>query len=258
MSTTDDSPSPPSFDRPLVEVTVSAPAAEVWRALREPAKIRDWFGWETDSLGEEIDYIFLEHAQADDAARVLRFGLGDRFEVIDHGSTCVVRVVRPAPTADTDWDDVFEDMTQGWIAFAQQLAFAFDRHRGAQRRTLYLAGSPHREGGALAAAALGLVQRSLRPGDAYAPVVVGDETLTGTLWHRGNHQLGVTVQGWGDGLLVILDRPANDRWPHGGSQAILTTYGLDDAAFEALRTRWTAWWDAQLGPSLDRGGPSCG
>lgn len=249
MSTSDDRPTA-TFDRPLVEVTVSAPATEVWRALRDPAAIREWFGWDTESLADEIDYIFIQHAEPDDDARVLRFGLGDRFEVIDHGASCVVRVVRAAPTVDTDWDDVFDDMVQGWIAFAQQLAFAYSRHGGAQRRTLYFAGSPREPRGPLASAALGLTPSSVRIGDAYAPVVVGDEALAGTLWHRRNHQLGVTVEAWGDGLLVILDRPANDRWPHGGSQAILTTYGLDDAQFEALRTRWTAWWEAHLGPDV--------
>jgi hypothetical protein len=236
-----------TYDKPLVEVTVSAPADEVWRALRDPAAIREWFGWDTDSLGDEIDFIFLQRAQPDDDARVLRFGLGDRFEVEDRGATCVVRVVRPAPTADTDWDDVFEDMIQGWIAFAQQLAFALSRHAGQHRRTLYFSGSPRRAGDPLAAPALGIA--AARAGDRYTLAPMPGEALAGTVWHRARHQLGVTVDAWGDGLLVVMDRPANDRWPAGSSQAILTTYGLDDAVFESLRTRWTQWWDERFGPS---------
>ncbi|MBC8070778.1 MAG: hypothetical protein IAG13_20800 [Deltaproteobacteria bacterium] len=235
------------FDRPLVEVTVSAPADDVWRALRDPAAIREWFGWDADSLDAEIEYIFAEHAEADDAARVLRFGLGDRIEVEDRGATCIVRVVRPAPAADTDWDDVFDDMTQGWIAFTQQLAFAFDRHRGEVRRTLYFSGSPRHPGEPLAAVALGLGAGGV--GERYAVTPVPGESLVGAVWHRGRHQLGVSVEAWGDGLLLVMDRPPNDRWPQGSSQAILTTYGLDDAAFESLRSRWTAWWDEHFGPS---------
>lgn len=250
MPASSDPPASPSFDRPLVEVTISAPAADVWRALRDPAAIREWFGWDTDSLEAEIKYIFEEHAEADDDARVLRFGLGDRFEVEDRGATCIVRVVRPAPTADTDWDDVFEDMTQGWIAFTQQLAFAFARHRGEHRRTLYFSGSPREGGATLGAAALGL--DDARAGERYAIAPVSGEPLAGTVWHRGRHQLGVSVEAWGEGLLLVMDRPANDRWPRGGSQAILTTYGLDDAAFESLRARWTRWWDEHFGESAEQ------
>lgn len=239
-----------THDRPLVEVTISASADDVWRALRDPAAIREWFGWDSDTLEGEIDFIFVQRASADDDARVLSFKLGDRFEVEDRGATCVVRVVRPAPTADTDWDDVFEDMIQGWIAFAQQLAFAMSRHAGERRRTLYFSGSPRRAGDPLAAVALGLDAGST---GERTSIAMGDASLSGTVWHRGRHQVGVTVDGWGDGLLVVMDRPANDRWPVGGSQAILTTYGLDDAAFEALRARWTRWWGDHFGPGVHNG-----
>lgn len=30
----------------IVEVTVAAPPDAVWRALRDPAEIRRWHGWE--------------------------------------------------------------------------------------------------------------------------------------------------------------------------------------------------------------------
>ena len=52
----------PMKDRVLVEVTAPAPADAVWEALREPAKIKQWFGWEADSLDDEFDYIFVANA----------------------------------------------------------------------------------------------------------------------------------------------------------------------------------------------------
>lgn len=229
------------FVRPLVEVTVSATADEAWAALRDPERIRQWFGWDTDSLPDEIEHIFVTHADADDARRVLDMR-PDRFEIEDHGPTCVVRVVRPAPTAATDWDEIFDDETQGWIAFVQQLAFMFAHHVGQARRTLYFSGMPQ---GALALSALGLDAAPEVAGQPWASPIAG-EPLAGAVWHRGRHQRGYTVQSWGDGLLVVIDRAPTEARPGGFSQAILTTYGLDDAAFAALESRWSAWWSANF------------
>ncbi|MBX7080263.1 MAG: hypothetical protein K1X88_13795 [Nannocystaceae bacterium] len=243
MSTTDN----PMFDRPIVEVTISASADEVWRALRDPEQIQRWFGWDTDSLADEIDYIFKEHASADDATRTITFGgRSDRVTVEAQGSACVLRMVRPAPASISDWDDVFDDEVQGWIAFVNQLAFAFARHRGQSRRTLYFSGAP--KTGALAAAALGLPADARTPGTAVRVSAPTGDDLVGTLWHRGRHQLGVTVDAWGDGLLVIIDRKPDERRPAGSTQVILTTYGLSDEAFTALEQRWQRWWPNAFAP----------
>jgi uncharacterized protein YndB with AHSA1/START domain len=230
----------PTYPRPLVEVTVAAPADEVWRALRDPARITQWFGWDAETLAAEIEYIFATHALPDDAARVLRFddGFADWFEVEARGETCVVRIVRPAPTPDHDWNDVFEDMTQGWISFVEQLRFAFARHAGASRRTVYLSGTPNT--GALGIAALGIPAQA--PGARYAVTAPTGEALAGEVWHRNRHQVGLTVDGFGDGLIVALDRAPDAGSPTGWSSITITTYGLDDAAFDALDARWRAWW----------------
>jgi hypothetical protein len=55
------------------------------------------------------------------------------------------------------------------------------------------------------------------------------------------------VDGYGDGLIVVA---ARDSAP-GRGMAIVTTYGLDDAAFEQVRARWRAWWEAAYPPELD-------
>jgi hypothetical protein len=226
--------------RPLVEVTVAAPADEVWRALRDPARIAQWFGWDTETLADEIAYIFHEHATPDDAARILRFGLGDWYEVEPRGEACVVRVVRAAPAADHDWDDIFEDMTQGWIAFTQQLRFALERHAHDARRTIFLSGIPRDQS---AAAALGLPASPA--GTAYVLDAPTGDRLTGQIWHRGKHQVGATVDGFGDGLIVALDRaPSAEK--RGASSITITTYGLADDAFAALEARWRAWWAAHF------------
>ena len=229
-----------TFSRALIEVTIAAPADEVWRSLRDRERIAQWFGWETDSLAAEIEYIF-SRARADDAARTVTFGMGDRIEVEPRGAGCVLRIVRPAPTADHDWEDIFEDVTQGWIAFVLQLRFALERHAADKRRTLFLSGSPLAAGKPLAARAFEL-PASGAFGTTYAIAAPMGDALAGRIWHRGRHQLAVTVDGVGDGLLVAMDRRSDAKQPRGHSQVILTTYGLSDRAFDELAARWRTWW----------------
>ena len=244
-----------TFPRALIEVNIAAPADEVWRALRDKDRLAQWFGWETDSLGDEIDYIFFgDHAQPDEAARKLRFdGDPDWFEVEARGDkSCVVRFMRPAPTAEHSWEDIFEDVTQGWIAFVQQLRFMMDRHRADKRRTLFLSGSPVKPNAPLAAKAFGLPATGAAGGDYKVTAPMGD-ALAGKVWHRGPHQLGLTVDGVGDGLLVVMDRPADAKYANGHSQVILTTYGLSDRAYDELAARWKTWWSERFDSKM----PGC-
>lgn len=242
-----------TFPRALIEVTIAAPADEVWRSLRDRERIAQWFGWDTDSLPAEIEHIFFTHGSSDDATRTLTFkAFGDRFEVEPRGESCVVRLVRPAPTADHDWDDIFEDVTQGWIAFVQQLHFAVERHRDQRRRTLFLSGAPRRAGDPLARTALGLPDTAA-VGATYAITAPMGDALAGRIWHRGRHQVGVTIDGVGDGLLIAMDRGPGGKLPNGHSQVILTTYGQDDRSFDELAARWRTWWSEHFDGTM----PGC-
>ncbi|MDP3656531.1 MAG: hypothetical protein Q8R45_06150 [Brevundimonas sp.] len=233
----------PMEDHVLVEVTVPAPADAVWAALRDPQKIKQWFGWDADSLKDEIDFIFVTHAEADEARRVVTFvGVNDRYEVEAIGeTTSLVRVVRSAPVG--DWSDVFDGMIEGWISFTWQLAFAFARHPGETRRTLFFSGPPR--GNQLGRSALGL-DAAPAPGEPNA-MPLGPDDASGQVWFVARHQIGVTVDAWGDGLLVVLDSPPKaDKRPRGATMLTLTTYGLSDAAFADLEGRWQAWWDERF------------
>lgn len=233
----------PMEDHVLVEVTVPAPADTVWAALRDPHQIKQWFGWDADGLADEIDFIFVTHAEADEARRTVTFvGIPDRYEVEATGeTTSLVRVVRAAPVG--EWTDVFDGMIEGWISFTQQLAFAFARHPGQARRTLFLSGPPRDD--RLARSLLGL-DATPAPGEPWAMPLGPDTDAAGQVWFLARHQIGVTVDGWGDGLLVVLDQPGHEMKPRGSTMLTLTTYGLDDAAFAALEQRWKAWWDERF------------
>lgn len=247
----------PTVDQVLVEVTIAAPADAVWDAIRDPEKIRNWFGWDADTLADEIDFIFDKYGRADEATRTLRFeGTEDRFEVVARGAGCVLRVVRAAPVG-ASWEGVYEDMTEGWISFVEQLRLGIERHGLGPRRTIFLSGNA-KAGGSGPIAALGLADfRATKDGEAYRADLPTGDRVEGEAWHRTPWQVGLTVPQWGDGLLIVTDKPAKETAPHGRGMVVLTTYGLADADFDALAARWKTWWDAryEAAPASDE---ACG
>lgn len=187
---------------PIVEVTIAAPFDAVWRALRDPAEIRRWHGWEYEDAGglaAEIDAIYVKGASASRDTGTIEFdGLDHRFEVQERGPRAtIVRVTKPGPAGDERWDEI----EQGWISFVQQLRFFLERHAGHDRQTLMLSV----EGAMPAAAALGIDER--------APLF------------EAPFQRGFVI---GDGdAVVILHTP-----PAGGGRIIAGAYGA--AAAQAV------------------------
>jgi hypothetical protein len=110
----------------IVEVAIAAPADVVWSAMRDPAEIRRWFGWDYEGLDDEITFIFVEQVTASDADRTLDVGDGE-IALDARGDSTVVRLRRDGP-AD-------EEINAGWLTFFQQLRFYLERHRGRERRT---------------------------------------------------------------------------------------------------------------------------
>jgi len=152
-------------------------------------------------------------------------------------------VVRAGP-APLGWEDVYEDVIEGWISFVEQLRLLLERHRGASRRTLYLSGRAA-AGHKLPVGALGLAELRAPPiGSIYGADIATGDHLTGSVWHRSRHQLGLSVDGFGEGLLIVTDRPPGGSAPNGGGSIILTSFGLEPAAFSALEQRFTAFWSA--------------
>jgi hypothetical protein len=239
----------------VVEVVIAAPAAEVWRALRDPGEVRRWFGWQYDGLAEEIDAIFVSKAKASEDDLMIEPEGGDRIRLEDRGRATVVRVTRPAPAAGETWDAIYGEIDAGWLTFVQQLRLALERHRGQDRRTLRLTGRPRAGDTAPTARALGLQDAAARgAGERYEAVTAVGERLSGEVWFTSDALTGLTVDAYGDGLLVLADESGQTSPPHGRATALLTAYGLDDAAFAALRDRWTGWWEARFDePGVESG-----
>ncbi|HEX4704572.1 MAG TPA: SRPBCC domain-containing protein [Pseudonocardiaceae bacterium] len=186
-------------ETPRIEVTVAAPVDEVWDALRDKEKIRHWHGWETDGLDQEIDLIYFSEAEENGRTLTLKEG-GDSFELTPDDTGTRITLTRAAKGARPEWDEYYDEITEGWITFLHQLKFALERHPGQPRRTLFSSGQ------------------------GKAPVSIDGETF-----FRSDNQVGVVVPEWGDGLLVTGYNQARDQF-----MVVVTTYGLDDAALHQV------------------------
>lgn len=125
-------------DPMVVEVVVDAPAAQVWRAFRDPLELRRWHGWEYDGIEDEIRQIYFDDVTVSEQELTLDTHGAGRFELEPRGETTVVRVRRAAPEGAAGWEGVYDEINEGWRSFVEQLRFYLERHAGEERRTLFL------------------------------------------------------------------------------------------------------------------------
>ena len=247
--TAPDSPATPPTTTPrvVVDVTIAAPIERVWQALRDPALLAQWFGWDYEQLAAEIEMFFLASDVQAEPGR--RLDMGDNvFELEAVGGSTRVRLVRAeAPASDT-WDGVYDDVDEGWRTFVAQLAFWLEAQHGVDRttsprRTIYLAGHREQADGPSLIAAAGLEAIADLPvGDRYATTAITGERLAGVVRFRTEHQVGVSVDAWGPGLLVLAGRPGSPKSPHGGGFALLTVFGASEEALAGLTEAWSTAW----------------
>lgn len=228
---------------PQVEVSIAADPETVWRALRDPELIRRWHGWELDGLDEEIRTIFLDGVTENPQAMTFEAGGADRFSLHRAGDRTVLRITRAPLGANPEWDDFYDDITEGWRSFAEQLGFALERHDLAERRTATFDGALESQEPLVEALGLAAVA-DVPVGSGYAAVTTFGEQLDGEVRYRTAAQLGLTVDAAGDGLLILAQQPTTVNRPDGGVLILLTAYELDDGAFAAMAARWTAWWES--------------
>ncbi len=225
-----------------LSVVINADAPQVWTMLREPSKVAQWHGWQAEDLDAEIKEIYFSSdvEEAPDHTSLTVHG-GDIFELRPVPQGTLVSVTRAAVDHNSEWAAWDEDITQGWLTFLQQLRFTLERHPHGKRHTLFLQ-LPGGPGSAIDK--LGLAELPSR-GDNYELTLATGEEISGKVWYRTNHQVGLTVQSYadhGDGLLVVADQLAiDDVRPDGGSLVIASTYGLGAARLDAIRASWDSW-----------------
>ncbi len=245
-----ESPSTGSAPEPItIEVTVGAPIETVWSYLREPALISQWHGWIEDGLEQEVDLIYRQHAHETTTPYVLQMDRGtdgsvdggDRFELLEsrtNGQT-IVRITRGARGSDELWDTWYDDVTEGWTSFLHQLRFTLEEAPKFPRRTIFL----NVDGAGLTSvrAALGLT--NVAAGRAHTVGGADEPDLRGRGWFATDHQVGVTVESLGPGLVVAADKP-DTTGAYKGAMVVVSTYGQDEAAFADSVREWGDWWRA--------------
>ena len=230
-------------DRVIVEILVAAPIETVWKAIKDPVEARRWFGWDYPNLASDIEGMWSGNRVDEKTHELWADPMPDRFKLEALGTQTIVRIIRSAPADDASWRGIYDDLAEGWLTFMQQLKFALERHPAADRRTLFLNGRATKAGTPNPVEALGLAPLWVVPiGERYDVTTAAGDRLNGAIWYRSANQLGLTVDGFGDGLLIANIRPKTAKSAHGGGSLTLTTYGMDDSAFRQLRDRWSAWW----------------
>ena len=225
-----------------LSVVINSDAQQVWTMLREPAKVAQWHGWEADELAAEINQIYFgkDVVEAPDHTSLTTNG-GDVFDLKPVSAGTLVSVTRAALDHNSEWAAWDEDITQGWLTFLQQLRFALERHPHGKRRTFFFS-VPGNEGSAIENLGLSDVPK---PGEPYSLTLATGEEVSGKVWFRSNHQVGLTVHGYaehGDGLLIVADQPVSEEIrPDGGSLVIISTYDLGASKLESVRALWDGW-----------------
>lgn len=244
---------PESEPSPIIEVTIAAPIADVWAALREPGRLRNWHGWEydlpdgADGLDAEIQTIYFSPDVTEEPPTRLSLG-GDAFELAEVDGGVRVRITRAPRGADPDWDAYDDDITEGWRTFLFQLRWALERHPADIRVTHVTAGTPRAPGPIVDR--LGLAGIADQPvGSRYTVALPMGIALSGTVFFRTEHQFGLTVTEWGDGLLEIADSMPAPHRPVAGSAAILSLYGVPQDEVAQVRAAWDRWWGGQFRPA---------
>jgi uncharacterized protein YndB with AHSA1/START domain len=194
-----------------VEFDLPAGRDEVWDAVTQPGVLRQWFGWDYDGLDAEIQQIFVDQATLLAPER-MGWADGSYLEVVGGDDRAVVRAVREGPVPDNP--DAYDAIEEAWRTFLVQLRFLFERRPEGVRRTIYLTGET------TGRQALSLAE---------------------TEWQPVGRRVSWTVDA--DGFLVVV----SGRVPLSGPSAArmevtVSTFGLDDAAFENVREGWTKKW----------------
>ncbi|HEU4349300.1 MAG TPA: activator of HSP90 ATPase [Actinoplanes sp.] len=194
-----------------VEVELDSGRDDVWDAMTQPPVLRQWFGWDYHGLDAEIKQIFVDEATLVSPER-MGWADGSYLEVTGGDDRSTVRAVREGPAP--EHPDAYDAIEEGWRAFLVQLRFFLRERPTGVRRTLRLTGET------TARQALALVDGE---------------------WERADSRVAWTVDPAGH-LVVVAGHVPLSEWAAAHTEVTVSTYGLDDRAFAAMRDEWVGRW----------------
>lgn len=248
--------------RQVLSIDIAADSETVWANLREPTKIRRWYGWCSDGVDDEIRHLFLDDACVAETdlpgrsgpVRSLTWKGGDLVTVSPFATAprtrCHLMIARRARERFDGVESLHDAVDERWIASAQQLRFGLEQHPGAERRTLCKAGLDAGPTNNRLLDRVGLHgMRGVPIGALFETRRPDGSLLGGTIWHRTQHQVGIHLYGPTEPLLIIDRVPSTGRRSRGHVNALLSVFGADDEMLAVLEEHWNRWWASRT-PAL--------
>lgn len=213
---------------PQLSLIIKASIKAVWDALRQKQKLAQWFGWDYEGLGAEINDIYFtnvrEEGEGDPVRRSLTVNGGDTFILIARGGGTELHLVR-RPLDGTAEDNYYDTITEGWISFVEQLRFMLEYKPEDMRTTIVTHQQLDKD---IILGQWGLPNP--QEGQNFKGHLEGVE-VSGSVRFRTPQQIGLLVDGWGPGLLIVQ---------FSENMQLLTTYELEDETFRKLAEKWGA------------------
>jgi uncharacterized protein YndB with AHSA1/START domain len=253
-----------------LDVTIDAPLDEVWKALATGEGLRRWFPFDARvdarpggelwlswgpgmegagplavcEPGRRIGWIEPRPAEDSEAVEI-----AVEFQLEARGGQTVVRVVHSGFGTSASWDGEVDSISRGWAVYLRGLKFSLERHRGLDRRLVYVTAAvdlPTEEVWARALSAAGLASggapAAVREGGRLELATADGDRLRGVVqvWNPPK-DLAMTLEDWNDAHLWMEIAPAPRAR---AAKLTFSLYGVGEAAAAAferrLRTRWTA------------------
>lgn len=184
---------------PQLSLTIKASIDAVWDALRDKKKLHQWHGWDAPTLEDEIENIYFTNVKTEleDGKRTLVVNGGDTFIVEMLEDTTRLTLLRSGLSGDSEWDAYYDNITEGWVSFIEQLRFMLEYSVRAPRKAIFNTMSEPRD----------KVISQLELTDEKEGVKFtghfNDKGVSGEVWFSTSNQLGLVINEWGPGLLIL-------------------------------------------------------
>ncbi len=238
-------------------ISIAASREQVWQALTEANRIRQWFGWDWEDFDAEIDMIFVKAVANADAPRRLELNNWvdetDFFELTENGEETVVRLVHSGMMEEDDsWDDIYDDIYQGWLQFLRQLKHMLEFHSAGARKTIHWWRKVADVSVSEVTSSLLADSAAVAPGQQVS-LTLGGNTVTASVLEAGGtgeRLLTFVLPGMNNALLVALVTTVPATPGRVSIHLTLNVWDQDAAEVERLQQQWFSALDGQY-PEAD-------